>query len=95
MSSQARSTANRSNIDGRRASDPGTPRATVRVGPLHGLRHTCVSLLLALGVHPRVVMEILGHSQIAVTADLYTYVLPALNEDAARRMQEALRPDEV
>jgi integrase len=33
-----------------------------RTVPLHGLRHTCVSLLLALGVHPRVVMEIVGHS---------------------------------
>ena len=33
----------------------------------HDLRHTCATLLLARGVHPRLVMEILGHSQIAVT----------------------------
>jgi integrase len=34
---------------------------------LHDLRHTCVSLLLALGVHPRVVMEIVGHAVVEMT----------------------------
>jgi integrase len=67
-------------------------RAGVRTIRMHDLRHTCASILLAQGVPLRVVMEILGHSQIAVTADLFTHVLPALNEDAARRMQEALSP---
>lgn len=41
---------------------------------LHGLRHSCVSLLLALGVHPRVVMEIVGHSGIEMTMNVYGHV---------------------
>jgi integrase len=45
---------------------------------VHDLRHTCASLLPAQGVHPRVVMETLGHSQISLTLDTYTHVMPAL-----------------
>ena len=40
----------------------------------HDLRHSCATLLLAQGVSPRVVMEILGHSQIALTMNTYTHV---------------------
>jgi integrase len=53
---------------------------------IHDLRHTCASLLLAQGVHPRVVMETLGHSQISLTLDTYSHVLPALGADAAAKM---------
>lgn len=56
----------------------------------HDLRHTCASLLLAQNVHPRVVMEILGHSGISVTMDLYSHVLPALHVDAANHMESLL-----
>jgi integrase len=52
----------------------------------HDLRHSCATLLLAQGVSPRVVMEILGHSQIALTMNTYTHVLPELKHDAAERM---------
>lgn len=44
----------------------------------HDLRHACASLLLVQGVHPRVVMETLGHSQISLTMNMYSNVLPAL-----------------
>jgi integrase len=53
---------------------------------IHDLRHTCASLLLAQGVHPRVVMETLGHSQISLTLDTYSHVLPALGVEAASKM---------
>ncbi|MDQ2709965.1 MAG: site-specific integrase [Actinomycetota bacterium] len=46
----------------------------IRRVPLHTLRHTCVSLLLALGVHPRVVMEIVGHSAMEMTMNVYGHV---------------------
>jgi integrase len=46
----------------------------IRVVPLHALRHTCVSLLLALGVHPRIVMEIVGHSAMEMTMNVYGHV---------------------
>jgi integrase len=45
---------------------------------LHDLRHSCASFLLAQGASPRVVMEILGHSGIAVTMNTYAHVLPTL-----------------
>jgi integrase len=51
---------------------------------------TPVSLLLAQGVPARVVMEILGHTQIAVTMDIYSHVRPAMQSDAAERMNDAL-----
>jgi integrase len=57
---------------------------------IHDLRHTAASLLLAQGVHPRVVMEILGHSQISITMDTYTHVMPSLGDEAAEKMQKAL-----
>jgi len=49
----------------------------------HDLRHSCASLLMAQGVHPRVVMEILGHSTITLTMNTYSHVLPSAQRDAA------------
>ena len=48
----------------------------------HNLRHACASLLLAQNVHPRVVMEILGHSNISITMNTYSHVLPQAQRDA-------------
>lgn len=59
----------------------GLPRVT-----FHALRHTTASLLLAKGVHPRVVMELLGHSQISLTMNTYSHVIPSLERDAAEQM---------
>jgi integrase len=64
--------------------------ADLPVMRVHDLRHTTASLLLAQGVHPRVVMETLGHSQISLTLDTYSHVLPGLGAEAAKRMDEAL-----
>jgi hypothetical protein len=47
-----------------------------------------VTLLLGQGVHPRVVMETLGHSQVSLTLDTYSHVL--LQEEAAKRMEDAI-----
>ncbi len=48
----------------------------------HDLRHSCASLLLAQNVHPRTVMEILGHSTITLTMNTYSHVLPQAQRDA-------------
>jgi integrase len=56
----------------------------------HDLRHTAASLLLTQGVHPRVVMETLGHSQIGVTMNTYSHVMPVLQRDAADKMNAIL-----
>jgi integrase len=58
--------------------------------PFHALRHTAASLLLAEGTHPRVVMELLGHSTIALTMNTYSHVIPALEREAADRMNRLL-----
>lgn len=57
---------------------------------LHDLRHSCATLLLAQGVNPRVVMETLGHSQVSLTLNTYSHVLPALQRDAASKMDAIL-----
>jgi integrase len=62
---------------------------------IHDPRHTCASLLLAQGVHPRVVMETLGHSQISITMNTYSHVMPALSVEAAERMNAAMKPTRV
>jgi integrase len=58
----------------------------------HDLRHSCASLLLLQGVPARVVMEVLGHSQIALTMNTYSHVMPALAQDAADRMNAVFAP---
>jgi len=56
----------------------------------HDLRHGAASLLLSQGVHPRVVMEQLGHSQISLTMNTYAHVASELQRDAARRLGSIL-----
>ena len=57
----------------------------------HGLRHThATQLFKKEGVHPKIVQERLGHSTIAVTLDLYSYVIPGMQEDAAMKVDSAL-----
>jgi integrase len=56
----------------------------------HDLRHSCATLLLVQGVSPRVVMEVLGHSQISLTMNTYTHVVPELRRQAADRIDELL-----
>ena len=57
---------------------------------LHDLRHSCATLLLVQGVSPRVVMETLGHSQVSLTLNTYSHVLPSLQRDAATKMDAIL-----
>ena len=57
----------------------------------HDLRHTCATLLLTKGIHPKIVSEMLRHSSIAITLDTYSHVIPGLGEVAASTMEDALR----
>jgi len=52
---------------------------------LHDLRHTHATLMLKAGVHPKVVSERLGHANIGITLDIYSHVLPGLQEAAAEK----------
>jgi integrase len=66
--------------------EAGLPRS-VR---LHDLRHTCATLLLGKGVHPKIVQELLGHATIAITLDTYSHVLPNMQSEAVKAIEEVL-----
>ena len=59
----------------------------------HDLRHSCATLLLVQGVSPRVVMEVLGHSEVGMTLNTYSHVIPQLRREAADRMDQILELD--
>lgn len=69
-------------------------RASLRRARLHDLRHTAASLMLARGVNPRVVMEILGHSQISVTMNTYSHVSSATSREAVEQVDGLLMEPE-
>jgi integrase len=60
---------------------------TIRV---HDLRHTDATILLTAGIHPKVVQEMLGHSTIGATLDIYSHVAPALHSAAAAHFDSVL-----
>lgn len=61
---------------------------------LYDLRHTAATLALSAGVPVKVVSEMLGHSSVALTLDVYSHVLPHMQEDAARKMAALLEATE-
>jgi integrase len=66
-------------------SKAGLPH-TVR---FHDLRHTCATLLCSKNVNPKVVQEMLGHANISQTMDIYSHVLPNMQDEAAAAMESA------
>jgi integrase len=68
-------------------------RAFGEAGPgicFHDLRHTCATLLLSQGTHPKLVQELLGHASIAMTLDIYSHFLPSMGEQTVKAMEAAL-----
>ncbi|MBS3886585.1 MAG: site-specific integrase [Dethiobacter sp.] len=53
----------------------------------HDLRHTHATLLLSQGVHPKIVQERLGHESINITLDIYSHVLPGMQEEAVTKLE--------
>lgn len=87
------------------ATEAGTPlyggnvyrafqRLQVRAGlptiRFHDLRHTCATMLLSARVNPKIVSEMLGHASVAITLDIYSHVLPDMQQDAATVMGNLL-----
>ena len=56
----------------------------------HDLRHSAATMALRKNVHPKIVSEMLGHSKISVTLDLYSHVLPDMTAEAAQQIEAAL-----
>lgn len=59
----------------------------------HDLRHSAATLLLAMGVHVKVVQELLGHSNVLITLNTYSHVLPSLHEKAMDELSTLLTYD--
>jgi integrase len=57
---------------------------------LHDLRHTCATILLMAGKHPKFVQELLGHASISITLDTYSHVIEGMDGGLADAMDEAL-----
>jgi integrase len=58
---------------------------------MHDLRHTCASLLIQLGAHPKVIQEWLGHKSITVTMDVYGHLFPSLSDSMAERLDQVFQ----
>jgi integrase len=64
--------------------------AGVRPARLHDARHTAATVMLTLGIPPRVAMQILGHSQISVTMNTYGHILEDSQREAAAKIDLVL-----
>jgi integrase len=69
---------------------PILKRAGLPAVRLYDLRHTAATLALTVGVSPKVVSEQLGHASAAFTLDVYSHVLPHMQDDAAAKVEAAL-----
>jgi integrase len=65
--------------------DPKKKRKLLLRLRFHDLRHSAATLLLAQGVHPRAIMELLGHSSISLTMNTYGHVLEEMKCETARQ----------
>lgn len=77
---------------GKDALPPKLPFPAIR---FHDLRHSAATLLLAQGVSPRYIAELLGHSQVSFTMQTYAHVLPEVQKEVANKMDEILMPKPV
>lgn len=58
---------------------------------LYALRHSCATILLMLGENPKTVADRLGHSTVAMTLDVYSHVLPHIQEAATEKIAGVMR----
>lgn len=61
----------------------------------HDLRHTAATLMLLQGINPKIVQERLGHSDISMTLNTYSHVLPSMQQDAADKIDELINMTEI
>src|SRR5918911_4528820 len=61
----------------------------VEGGSFHDLGHTCATLLLTMGLSPKVAQERFGHSDVSVTMGIYSHVTPETRREAARVIESS------
>jgi len=89
FASEAGTLINPSNLR-QRSFAPLLKRAGLPHIRFHDLRHTCATLLLSKGIHPKLAQELLGHASIAITLDTYSHVMPAMGVQTATAMEDVL-----
>jgi integrase len=72
-----------------------TPKLPFPPIRFHDLRHSAATLLLAQGVSPRYITELLGHSQVSFTLQTYAHVLPEMQKQVAAKMDEILNTNKL
>ena len=60
----------------------------------HDLRHSAATILLGMGVHPKIVQELLGHSNISMTMDIYSHVLPSMQQETMDKLDDLFKGKE-
>lgn len=68
----------------------GEPHIEFKKIRFQDLRHTHATILLKKGVHPKIVQERLGHSSIQVTLDIYSHVIPNLQESVLKEIGDSI-----
>jgi len=59
----------------------------------HDLRHSIASILFSMGIHPKIVQELLGHNRIQETVDTYSHMLPSLQQETIKRLEDTMWQD--
>ncbi|HTI14314.1 MAG TPA: tyrosine-type recombinase/integrase [Dictyobacter sp.] len=57
----------------------------------HDLQYSAATILLSTNVHPKVVQELLGHSSITITMDLYSHILPSMQQEVIEKWDDAFK----
>ncbi len=60
----------------------------------HDLRHSAATILMSIGVNPKMVQELLGHADVVTTLNIYSHVLPSMQQDAAQKLDNLYRRNE-
>lgn len=68
---------------------PLVTKANIPYYNFHAFRHTVTTLLRSAGTHPKIVSEMLGHSSVSITLDIYSHAVPTLHRDAADRWTDS------
>jgi integrase len=60
---------------------------------VHELRHSPAMILMVVGVHPKMVQERMGHSTIAMTMDIYSHVMPSMQQEVAEKIDDLFKQE--
>ena len=61
---------------------------------IHDLRHSAATILLSMGVNVKVIQELLGHSDIAITLGLYAHLLPSMQQEVVEKWEDVFGHDD-